>query len=180
MTLAVIRGLDVFDVEGDRQIEQMEIECNLMAQRERIGHELHDGAIQQVYTAGLIIESVRNKLEDPVLDQRLDNAMSAMNEAIASLRSYMSNLRSGSAPWRFPNKRCVMISTPSSLNWESAIALRRQYMLCAIKFDFICRSALIDENRSFRNPSPLVCLPFPLPFALPQYKRTRTYQLVTV
>jgi signal transduction histidine kinase len=98
MALAVIRGLDIFDVEVDRQIEQMEIERNLMAQRERIGHELHDGAIQQVYTAGLIIESVRNKSEDPVLDQRLDNAMSAMNEAIAGLRSYMSNLRSGTAP----------------------------------------------------------------------------------
>jgi signal transduction histidine kinase len=98
IALAVIRGLDVFDVEVDRQIEQMEIERNLMAQRERIGHELHDGAIQQVYTAGLIIESVRNKSEDPVLDQRLDNAMSAMNEAITGLRSYMSNLRSGSSP----------------------------------------------------------------------------------
>ena len=98
IAFAVIRGMDVFDVEVDRQFEQMEIERNLTAQRERIGHELHDGAIQQVYTAGLIIESVRNKSDDPVLDQRLDNAMSAMNEAIAGLRSYMSNLREGAAP----------------------------------------------------------------------------------
>ena len=98
IAIAVIRGLDVFDVEVDRQIEQMEIERNLMAQRERIGHELHDGAIQQVYTAGLIIESVRNKADDPALDHRLDNAMSAMNEAITRLRSYMENLRSGTAP----------------------------------------------------------------------------------
>lgn len=98
IAFAVIRGLDVFDVEVDRQIEQMEIERNLMAQRERIGQELHDGAIQQVYTAGLIIESVRNKANDPVLDHRLDNAMSAMNEAIAGLRSYMNNLRSSSDP----------------------------------------------------------------------------------
>jgi signal transduction histidine kinase len=98
ITFSVIRGLEVFDVEVDRQFEQMEIERNLVAQRERIGQELHDGAIQQVYTAGLIIESVRNKANDPVLDQRLDSAMSAMNEAIAGLRSYMDNLRAGETP----------------------------------------------------------------------------------
>jgi len=98
IAFAMIRGMDVFDVEVDRQIEQMEIERNLTVQRERIGHELHDGAIQQVYTAGLIIESVRNKSDDPLVDQRLDTAMSAMNEAIAGLRSYMSNLRAGTAP----------------------------------------------------------------------------------
>ena len=98
IAVTVIRGLGVFDVEVDRQIEQIEVERSLMAQRERIGQELHDGAIQQVYTAGLIIESVRNKADDPVIDQRLDNAMSAMNEAIASLRSYMDNLRTADAP----------------------------------------------------------------------------------
>jgi signal transduction histidine kinase len=93
IAVAVIRGLEVFDVEVDRQIEKMEIERSLVVQRERIGQELHDGAIQQVYTAGLIIESVRNKANDPLLDRRLENAMSAMNEAITGLRSYMENLR---------------------------------------------------------------------------------------
>jgi len=98
ITVSFIRGMDVFDVEVDRQIEQMEVERNLAAQRERIGKELHDGAIQQVYTAGLIIESVQKREEDPILSQRLDNAMLAMNEAIADLRSYMNNLRQADAP----------------------------------------------------------------------------------
>ena len=93
IAVAVIRGLEVFDVEVDRNFDQMEVERSLMAQRERIGQELHDGAIQQVYTAGLIVESVRNKVEEPLLDQRLENAMSAMNEAITGLRTYMEGLR---------------------------------------------------------------------------------------
>ena len=93
IAVTVIRGMDVFDVEVDRQFELMEIERSLLEQRERIGHELHDGAIQQVYTAGLIIESVSNKVDDPLIEQRLDNAMAAMNEAITGLRSYMDNLR---------------------------------------------------------------------------------------
>lgn len=98
IAFTVIRGMDVFDVEVDRQFELMDIERSLQAQRERIGHELHDGAIQQVYTAGLIIESVRNKVNDPLIDQRLDIAMAAMNEAITGLRSYMDNLRAADNP----------------------------------------------------------------------------------
>jgi signal transduction histidine kinase len=98
IAFAVIRGLDVFDLEVDTRFEQLEIERSLVAQRERIGQELHDGAIQQVYTAGLIIESVSNKVDDPELNQRLDSAMSAMNEAISGLRSYMDNLRASEAP----------------------------------------------------------------------------------
>jgi signal transduction histidine kinase len=94
MAITVIRALEVFDVEVDRLIEQMEIEQSLTAERERIGRELHDGAIQRVYTAGLIIESARHKVEDDsIVGQRLDRAMTALNEAINSLRAYMTELR---------------------------------------------------------------------------------------
>ncbi len=94
MAITIIRALEVFDLEIDRLIEQMESENSLMAERERIGRELHDGAIQQVYTAGLIVESARRKVaDDTVVGQRLDRAMTAVNEAIASLRAYMGNLR---------------------------------------------------------------------------------------
>ncbi len=98
IAVAIIRALEVFDLETDRLIEQMEIEQSLAAERERIGRELHDGAIQQAYTAGLIIESTRSKVEEGgVLAHRLDRAMLALNQAIASLRAYMSDLRPGPA-----------------------------------------------------------------------------------
>ncbi len=94
MAITIIRALEVFDLEIDRLIEQMESENNLMAERERIGRELHDGAIQQIYTAGLIVESARRKVADgTVVGQRLDRAMMALNAAIASLRAYMGTLR---------------------------------------------------------------------------------------
>jgi signal transduction histidine kinase len=65
-----------------------------MAERERIARELHDGNIQQVYTVGLIMEAARRKIdEDPaVAAQRLDRAMSALNEVITNLRAYMNTL----------------------------------------------------------------------------------------
>ena len=94
ITLAIIRALEVFDVEVERLIESMEIDQSLIAERDRIGRELHDGAIQQVYAAGLIVESARHKVEpDDAVGVQLDRAVQVLNQAIASLRSYMSELR---------------------------------------------------------------------------------------
>jgi len=94
MVTAIIRAMEVFDLEVERLIERMELEKSLAAERERIGRELHDGAIQQAYTAGLIVQSARRQVEaESVVGQRLDRAMTALNEAIASLRAYMSELR---------------------------------------------------------------------------------------
>jgi signal transduction histidine kinase len=95
MTIAIIRALEVFDLEVDQLIEQMQRAQSLTAERERIGRELHDGAIQHVYTAGLIIEAARTKVaEDPgATSRRLERAVTVLNGAIASLRAYMSELQ---------------------------------------------------------------------------------------
>ncbi len=96
IAVTVILALEVFDVEVDRLIERMEVDQTLAAERQRIGRELHDGAMQQAYAAGLIIESARLRAEpDSVVGQRLDTAISALNQSIASLRAYMSELRPG-------------------------------------------------------------------------------------
>ena len=69
LVIAVVRGLEIFEVEVDRRIEEMEQRQILLTERERISRELHDGAIQTVYTAGLMAESIRNKMDDgPLAD----------------------------------------------------------------------------------------------------------------
>ncbi|GMR10682.1 MAG: histidine kinase [Anaerolineae bacterium] len=96
LAITIIRGLEVFQVEVDRSIEKIEAERNLSSERDRIGRELHDGSIQSVYTAGLLVESARRRL--PAEDEaghKLDRAMTVLNEAIASLRSYIGQLRPG-------------------------------------------------------------------------------------
>ncbi len=92
--ITITRAMEVFDLEIDQLIEEMRVAQRLAVERDRIGRELHDGAIQMAYTAGLIIESARRKVhDDDVVAQRLDRAMIALNESIASLRAYMSDLR---------------------------------------------------------------------------------------
>lgn len=95
LAIAIIRALNVFDLEVDRLIEGMQIEQSLTMERERIGRELHDGALQQVYSAGLIVASAWRKLaqEPEVAGQRLERAIQAIDGAIDSLRIYMGGLR---------------------------------------------------------------------------------------
>lgn len=53
-------------METDHRIDEMERAQLLTADRERIGRELHDGIIQNLYAAGLGLEEARYLLdEDP-------------------------------------------------------------------------------------------------------------------
>jgi signal transduction histidine kinase len=95
LAVTIIRGLEVFKVETDRRIEEMEQQQILTAERERIARELHDGSIQTVYTAGLLVDSARKLVqpESPAAG-RLDKAVEVLNDAIHDLRHNLSELKS--------------------------------------------------------------------------------------
>ncbi len=94
LAITIIRGLEIFDVETERRIEAMEQHQILIAERDRIGRELHDGAIQKVYTAGLLVESA-SKLSAPdsPIAGRLEKAVAVLNDAIRDLRRNLGELR---------------------------------------------------------------------------------------
>lgn len=94
LAVSIIRALEVFQIEVDRLIKQMQVERELMYERDRIGRELHDGAIQTIYTAGLLVETATRKLDTGSdLIQPLTRAGKAINEAITDLRSFIGGLR---------------------------------------------------------------------------------------
>jgi len=95
LAVTVIRALEVFEVETARMIEAMEQQQILATERDRIARELHDGAIQTVYTAGLLIEST-HKLVPPgsPAATRLEKAIAVLNDAIRDLRRNLGELRS--------------------------------------------------------------------------------------
>lgn len=94
LAATIIRALEVFEIELDHLIEQMEIERIQAAERERIGQEIHDGAIQGVYSASLILESMETHITpDTEAARRLQQVKSVLNAVNADLRSYMVSLR---------------------------------------------------------------------------------------
>lgn len=94
LALSIVRALEIFDFESNQRIEAVERENMLAYERERIARELHDGTIQTLYTAGLLVESSAN-LAKPgsQLAQRLNGAVQAINDAIGDLRNTIGGLQ---------------------------------------------------------------------------------------
>ena len=83
------------DMSTQRQLEQQERRLALLEDRERIGMELHDGAIQSLYAVGLGLEAVAQVLEcDPGLArERLMRARDHVNGIMREIRNYIVDLR---------------------------------------------------------------------------------------
>ena len=97
IAIALIRALEIFNVETERRIEELEQHQIITAERERLARELHDGAIQKVYTAGLLVESA-SRQADPgsEIGARLKKSVTVLNDAIVDLRRNLSELHEGS------------------------------------------------------------------------------------
>jgi signal transduction histidine kinase len=93
IAIAIIRSLEIFTLETQRKIEELEQQQIINAEHERLARELHDGAIQKVYTAGLLVESAA-RLTDSKSDlgSRLERAVVVLNDAIADLRHNLAEL----------------------------------------------------------------------------------------
>jgi len=93
IAVTTIRFLEIFNVETSRQIEAMEKQQILAAERERIARDLHDNTIQKVYTAGLLVRSAQNLVPaDSPLSGRLAIAVGVLDDAIGDLRQNLNNL----------------------------------------------------------------------------------------
>ncbi len=99
LAVAIIRTLEVFEIEIEQIIERMEVEQIQGTERARIGQEIHDGAIQGVYSASLILESIEPLVsQDSEVARRLQQAKNVLNAVNTDLRSYMISLRAESKP----------------------------------------------------------------------------------
>lgn len=104
LAIAIIRGLEVFEVETARTIEAMEQQQILAAERDRIARDLHDGLIQKVYTAGLLVESAHKAAPpDSLVAGRLDKAITVLNGVIGELRQTLGELRATPSSLPLPN-----------------------------------------------------------------------------
>jgi signal transduction histidine kinase len=97
IVVAFIRALEIFDLETQRRIESLEQQHIINAEHERLARELHDGAIQKVYTAGLLVEAAA-RLAKPksAIGSRLDRAVLVLNDSIADLRRNLRDLHTQS------------------------------------------------------------------------------------
>jgi signal transduction histidine kinase len=96
LAYSVIRALDIFRIETAQVLEEAERARVLVADRERIGRELHDGTIQSIYAAGLMLESASYLIDDSPGEakDKLSAVMMSLNNTIQEIRRYIFDLRS--------------------------------------------------------------------------------------
>ena len=92
LTIAMVRGLEIFELETNQMIVHMEQNQVIASERERIGRDLHDGALQQVYGAGLQAQAIRKHFHGQ-RGSELDDLIGTLNAAIGELRGFLAVMR---------------------------------------------------------------------------------------
>lgn len=93
-------SLEVFRIETERLIEEMEQARLLAGDRERIGRDLHDGIIQSIYAAGLGLEEALNLIPKTASQahEKIRATMERLNHCIQDIRNYIFELRGAQRP----------------------------------------------------------------------------------
>lgn len=104
----LFRSLEAFRIEADRQSELLRRQQSLIAERERISRDLHDGTIQSIYAAGLVLDDARHALaqaqaaglDSPALSRaqaQVEVVMQMLSKTNAEIRTYIYDLRAAAA-----------------------------------------------------------------------------------
>ncbi len=106
IALFLFLSLDAFRIETDRLNETLQRQQFLMTERERISRDLHDGTIQSIYAAGLMVDDARHTIEQlaaqshngagPLVErarEQLSAVLSVLNKTNEEIRSYIYDLR---------------------------------------------------------------------------------------
>ncbi len=80
-----LRGMEVFVVETQRRLDHMELQHIQSQERERIARDLHDGALQQVYAAGLLARALERRVPEP-LRPEVERITAALDAATKEMR----------------------------------------------------------------------------------------------
>jgi signal transduction histidine kinase len=91
----VVQALGEILGEIDLWLESVERMQALASERERIGRELHDGIIQSIYAAGLMLEGAQHSIptEPEGAQAQLTRAIGSLNQTIQDIRRYIFDLR---------------------------------------------------------------------------------------
>ena len=81
----------------------------LFADRDRIGRDLHDLAIQRLFAAGMTLQSVLRLTEDQVVRDRVATAVADLDDTIKAIRSTVFALSGQDAPARIPGLRAEVL-----------------------------------------------------------------------
>jgi signal transduction histidine kinase len=90
-TFALHAGIAIENARLHEQVQRLAI----VDERERIGKDLHDGIIQNIYAVGLSLEDVPDLMEEDPAEvvRRVERAIDSLHLAIRDIRNFIFGLR---------------------------------------------------------------------------------------
>jgi len=82
------------ELERDRLVEHQR-ELGLLADRERIGRDLHDNIIQRLFATGLALQAISPLISDQKARQRVETAIEDLDLTIRQIRTTIFEVQSG-------------------------------------------------------------------------------------
>ena len=70
LCVLAVKLLEIFDVEAKQQLEALDRARAIAEERARFRRDLHDGTIQSIYAAGLHLEAIAIRTDDPARPRR--------------------------------------------------------------------------------------------------------------
>ena len=92
LCVLAVKLLEIFDVEAKQQLEALDRARAIAEERARFRRDLHDGTIQSIYAAGLHLEAIAIRTEDPGVRAEVREVVADLNAATDGIRDYIRDL----------------------------------------------------------------------------------------
>lgn len=92
LCVLAVKLLEIFDVEAKQQLEALDRARAIAEERARFRRDLHDGTIQSIYAAGLHLESIAIRTQDPSVRSEVREVVADLNAATDGIRDYIRAL----------------------------------------------------------------------------------------
>ncbi len=92
LCVSAVKLLEIFDVEAKQRLETIDRARAVAEERARFRRDLHDGTIQSIYAAGLHLEAIAIRSDDPAVRGEVREVVGELNEATDGIRDYIRAL----------------------------------------------------------------------------------------
>jgi signal transduction histidine kinase len=92
LCVAAVKLLEIFDVEAKQRVEAADRARAVAEERARFRRDLHDGTIQSIYAAGLHLEAIAIRCDDPAVRGEVREVVAGLNEVTDGVRQYIHAL----------------------------------------------------------------------------------------
>ena len=92
LCVLAVKLLEIFEVEARQQLEALDRARAIAEERARFRRDLHDGTIQSIYAAGLHLEAIAIRADDPSVRSEVREVVADLNAATDGIRDYIRAL----------------------------------------------------------------------------------------